>query len=441
MAKNHERWLVVQVAALGWDLVRRHADRVRAAGWSFHPAESVFPALTGPVQATLRTATPPSAHGLWSNGLHDRALAKTLFWEQSAALVSGPRVWADARAAGRRAGLLFFQQSLGESVDFTLSPKPVHRHHGGMIPDCLDRPSGLYARLCAEVGGLFPLHRYWGPMAGAGSTRWIVAATQAVMAADDLAPEILFAYVPHLDYDLQRHGPDSPQAVQALDETLVALSNLRMTARARGYRLWCFGDYAIAPVTRPPVFLNRLFREAGLMSAHAVRGRLYPDFYHSAAVAVCDHEIAPVYVRDPSRARAVRATVSDLPGVAEVRDVPGPGEGGGPARRPDFIAVAEEGSWFAYPWWASPREAPDYARHIDIHNKPGYDPCELFWGWPPPGVSTDPGRVRGTHGRAGPDRAVAVAIEGVEGERPVSLADLAVRLGSHLGFRGGGARP
>lgn len=403
--KKQTRWLVIQAAALGWDLLQRRAGRVSAAGLQCRRAEAVFPALTCTAQATLRTAADPEHHGLWANGFYDRAWAKTSLWEQSAALVSGPRIWDSARASGQKVGMMFFQQSLGESADLLLSPKPIHRHHGGMVMDCLDRPSGLYARLCAELGSGFPLHRYWGPMAGGASTRWICEAVRKVVSTPDLAPDVLFVYLPHLDYALQRHGPESPQALQALDELWAELSKLWTTAESQGYTVVCMGDYAIAPVTRSPVYPSLHLREKGLFETHAVRGRLYPDFFHSRAVAVCDHEVALIYGRDAGSLRVARRALESLAGVAELHEIRD-GNPRGP-RTPDLIAVAEEGGWFAYPWWTRRREAPDYASHIDIHNKPGYDPCELFWGWPPPGISMDPGRIRGTHGRAGPGRPIA----------------------------------
>lgn len=413
--EKSDRWLVVIAAALGWDLLQRRSGTPRPGGSlsasDFRRAESLFPALTCPFQSTLRTALPPSGHGVWLNGLYDRRLARPTFWEQHAGLSHGLRVWNDRRAGGARVALLFWQQSLGESADLVLSPRPVHRHHGGMIQDCLDRPAGVYAELCADLGGPFPLHRYWGPAAGAASSRWIADATRALMARKERAPDLLFTYLPHLDYDLQRYGPDSPQAIQALDETLSLLSNLWMDATARGYRVLITGDYSIAPVTRPPAFPLRALREAGLFETHAVRGRVYPDFFHSRAVALCDHELAAVYARDAESARAARDALERMDGFGGFAECPPPA--GRPAwsdQSPDFIVLAEPGSWCAYPWWDSAREAPDYAGHVDIHNKPGYDPCELFWGWPPGRISANPARVRGTHGRGGPGRDIAWAV-------------------------------
>ena len=426
---EHRRLLVADVAALGWDLVRE-APAARAFG--FRPAETVFPALTCTVQASFRTAAHPCFHDMPANGIYDRRLARPFFWEQSARLVYGRRIWDGLRERGGRVGLLFWQQSLGESADLVLSPRPVHKHHGGLIADCLSRPADLYARLCGELGRPFGLASYWGPFASHRSTEWIAGATSRLL-CDRGAPDLLLTYLPHLDYDLQRHGPASPAAGAALDRVLGWLSELRKTAAAQGWDWLFFGDYAMAPVTRPPVFPNRRLREAGLLQTRAVRGRLYPDFFHSDALALADHEIALVYARDEAAADRARRALEGCDGIAAVLDAEGQriaatDEEGGP----DLVLVAAEGAWFAYPWWDRPREAPDYARHIDIHNKPGYDPCELFAGFPPTRITDDPGRVRGTHGRAGPGRRIAWASSLAFDPAPDNLLDLSRAVSRHL---------
>ncbi len=401
--------LVVDTAALGWDLVH-DAGVTDLAGRTIQPLETVFPALTLPVQASFRTGVPPAAHGVPGNGFYDRRLARTFFWEQSASLIRGRRIWDDLRAAGGRAGLLFWQGSLGEEADVILTPKPVHKHHGGMIQHCYSRPEALYHHLCDAVGGAFNLGWYWGPLASGRASAWIADATAHLMARPE-APEVLLTYLPHLDYGLQRSGPDSQIAREAVREIFAVLQRLLRAAEAQGYAWAVFGDYAIAPVTLPPCFPNRILREAGLLQVNRVGRMAYPDFHASGALAVADHEIAFIHARGPGETAAARRALEACPLVAEVLDVPaqkacgaGGFEGG-----PDLLAVAAEGSWMAYPWWTDAREAPDYAAHVDIHNKPGYDPCELFMGFPPFRVSANPLRVRGTHGRAGAKRRVAWA--------------------------------
>ncbi len=402
------KWLVIQVAGLGWDLVQRR--RPPSGLPDFQRTESIFPALTCSVQGTLRTGRLPSEHGIVGNGYFCRALARPLFWEQSARLVEGPRIWEGLRARGGKVGVLFWQQSLGEAADLILSPRPIHKHHGGMIQDCYSQPEDLYARLCAEIGRPFNLMHYWGPLAGAKSSEWIARATEAVLRDPALSPDLLLTYLPHLDYDLQRHGPESQQAFQALEKTYTLLSNLWKAAAETGYEVVVFGDYAIEAVAGGPVFPNRALREAGLFKTRTVRGMLYPDFFASHAFAVVDHQIAQVQVSSAADVPRVHAVLSALPGVAAVLGAEEKRAAGlAHARAGELVLVAEKGFWLAYPWWMDKRSAPDYATHVDIHNKPGYDPCELFFGWPPMSVSLDATRIRGTHGRTGPGTSVAWA--------------------------------
>lgn len=402
------RLVIVQMAGLGWDLVRSAADLAERYGLTFQPMETVFPALTCPVQASFRTAAHPCVHGITANGLYARRLGRALFWEQSAAVVHGRRIWSRFRAAGRRVGLLFWQQSLGEEVDLLLSPWPVHRHHGGLIPHCHSVPLDLYAWLCAELGRPFPLHCYWGPHASLDSSQWIADAACAVMEDTERSPDLLLLYLPHLDYDLQRFGPDSLQARVALQEAMALVGKIWSTARDHDAEVILFGDYAIAPVTAAPVHLSLELRRHGLFQTRDVKGRLYADLYHSRVVALADHEIALIYARDDGDVRAVRRLLDNLNGIGLVLDPKTQRELNiDEMLGPNLIVVAEPGRWFAYPWWDRPREAPDFASHVDIHAKPGYDPCELLAGRWPGRISMDPLRIRGTHGRAGRERLVA----------------------------------
>ncbi|HUT32309.1 MAG TPA: alkaline phosphatase family protein [Planctomycetota bacterium] len=429
-----KRLLIVQVAGLGYEFFLRQNGGEMWEGLRFCPAASVLPALTCPVQASFRTAAPPAQHGMVFNGVWSRELRRPMFWEQSSALVAGPRIWDGLREAGRRVGLLFWQQSLGEDVDVLLSPAPIHKHHGGMIEDVYSRPPGLYGELIRRVGKAFKLMSYWGPLASAKSSQWIAAATSAVMGMPEVAPDLLLAYLPHPDYALLRHGPSSRQAARALAEAMALASFLRERAGQEGYELLVFGDYAFADVSRP-VYPNRLLRERGLMATRDVRGRLYPDFHTSRAFAVVDHEVAHVYIRDPADVPAVAEAFRQMEGVDGVltgealaaAGIAHPNSG-------EVVLVAAEGCWLAYPWWTERRERPDYATHVDIHSKPGFDPCELFFGWPPPfAISTDATRVKGSHGRVGKGREVAWAASFDLGTAPSDLIALARAVQSAMG--------
>lgn len=376
--------LVVDIAALGWD------PNWQPAGLEFHAADSIFPALTCPVQASFRTASAPSEHGMVASGLFFKELRKVLFWEQAASLVEGKRIWENFRARGRKVGMMFWQQSLGEAVDLVLSPAPIHKHSGGMIQDCYSLPRDLYPRLVGRVGRSFNLMNYWGPLASRKSSDWIMDATCAVMETE--SPDLLLSYIPHLDYDLQRHGPASPKAAQAREVLAGYLQRLRDEAKRLGYEFLFFGDYSIEAATGGAVFPNRRLREAGLFPVREIKGMMYADLFSARAFAMVDHQVAHVYTDEPA---AARKALEGLPGIAEIRD------GGAHRREGALILVAEPGHWFAYPWWSEGERAPDYATHVDIHNKPGFDPCELFFGWPPLSVSRDTRRVGGTHGRPG----------------------------------------
>jgi len=386
--------LVVQVAALGWDLAKDIPG--------FRAAEAFFPAVTCTAQAGFKTASLPREHGVVANGTRVEDLRKIMLWEQSAGLVNGERIWSRYRAGGRKVGMMFWQQSLGdEELDLVLSPAPIHKHSGGMIQDCYAKPDGLYERLSRQVGRPFNLMHYWGPLASRKSSAWITEATCALLRDAQFAPDLLFTYLPHLDYDLQRHGPDSPQARKALEFTVQCITRIKTEAQTQGYHWLFVGDYGIQPVSGA-VFPNRRLSEAGLLKTRAIKKMLYADLFATPAFAMVDHQIAHVYTRDARAMAAARDALAGLEGIERILDREDQVLCGlDHARSGDLVLIAEAGRWFAYPWWTEKKQAPDFATHVDIHNKPGYDPCELFFGWPPPSVSMDTTRVRGSHGRPG----------------------------------------
>lgn len=423
-----KKMLGIQVAALSYDTARD-----LELDLTFHAAKSVFPAVTCTVQATLRTAALPSAHGMVANGRYDPELRKVMFWEQSSALVDGARIWDDFRRAGGRVAMLFWQQSMGETVDVLLTPAPIHRHGGGMIQDCYGRPDSLYAELCRRLGRPFRLRHYWGPMASARVGDWIAEATAAVMSGGERSPHLCLTYLPSLDYDFQRFGPSHHRARRAVIRLRRQLETLLAAAARNGYEVTVFGDYAIAPCSGPAVFPNRILRDQGLMNTREVRGRLYPDLHTSRAFAMVDHEVAHIHVREATDAEPVRRLLEQADGIEAIwmpadrgcmgLDHPHAG---------DLIAVAQTGRWFAYPWWTYSRNAPDYATHVDIHNKPGFDPCELYFSLFPPGTGQDTRRIRGTHGRIDAGREIAVASTVDSLAAPGGLLELARGLNEWL---------
>lgn len=396
--------LVIQVAALGWDFLQKNINKLKL---NWQRAETVEPAVTCTVQASFKTATNACNHGMVANGFFFDEMHKPLFWEQNGNLVEGPRVWDNWQADGKKVGIMFWQQSLSSRPDLLISPAPIHKHHGGMIQDCYDLPRGLYGRLKKECGG-FNLMNYWGPMTSKKATEWIVKSTTQVMR--DEQPELLLTYLPHLDYELQKSGPDSKKSQKEFVQLERMLGELIAGCEENGYDYIVYGDYAIMNVDQP-ILPNRILRDHGHLGFRDIKGMLYPDYYNSDALAIADHQVAHIKLFDPTQKEKIMKLFKSVDGIAEVIDGRTSNEfGGGHRRSGDIILKAAPNAWFSYQWWHKKSEAPDYATHVDIHNKPGFDPCELFFGFPFPfATSTNNDLVKGSHGLGGPDYPIAWA--------------------------------
>lgn len=413
------RWLVIDVAGLGSEWLEANTvaapflQKLARRGWR-GAVKPAFPAVTCASQATFTTGAAPEEHGVVGNGWLDRRFARVSFWEQSDALVAGEKIWDRVHRAApdRRTAMLFWQNSIGSANDVILTPQPIHKHSGGMFQSCWSRPAGYYGELVRRLGP-FKLHWYWGPVTSIRGSAWIARATLAVL--DDFQPNLALTYLPHLDYGLQKWGPLDPRCAADLAQLDAVIAELCDGAAARGYEICLFADYTIHSVQNACT-PNRALRDAGLLTARTVGGLEYLDAWNSRALAVTDHQVAHVYLPRPAGASAdvavlaeARAVLESLPGVERVlsveeqRDLRVAHDNAG-----DLIAIAQKDAWFWYPWWHEDRLAPDYARHIDIHAKPGYDPMEMFmefWPrgeWRPrllPAVSFDVARIRGSHGR------------------------------------------
>lgn len=385
--------LVVDIAALGFELWKKLKNRKCWNMLKEYSVETVFPALTCPVQASFRTATSPSEHGICANGFFHREIRKTFFWEQSSALIAGNRIWDNFRLQGGRVGQLCWQNSIGNDSDLILSPAPIHKHHGGMIQDFYSRPAGLYNELCQQIGAKFNLFNYWGPFTSIKSSKWIVNAATKIIKSQ-IAPELFLVYIPHLDYDLQKFGTESQQVRNAFRELENVLEELFSCARDCGYELLVFGDYAINPVENV-IFPNKILREKSLFKCREVKGMLYPDLWTSKAFVLVDHQIAHIYLENHEDISKICEIFSRLEGISQIHKISALRK----STAGDIVLEASPGYWFAYQWWEKKSEAPDYASHVDIHNKPGYDPCELILSfWQPFSILMNPKKIRGSHG-------------------------------------------
>ncbi|MFF0459326.1 nucleotide pyrophosphatase/phosphodiesterase family protein [Streptomyces mexicanus] len=413
--------LVLDVVGLTPRLLRHmpHLAALAASG-SQAALDPVLPAVTCSVQSTFLTGTTPAEHGVVGNGWYFRDLGEVLLWRQHNRLVAGDKIWDAARRAhpGYTVANICWWYAMGADTDWTVTPRPVYHADGRKEPDCYTRPAALHDELTAKLG-TFPLFSYWGPGAGIASSRWITDATRHVLATRN--PDLTLAYLPHLDYDLQRYGPDDARSHRAAAELDAVLAPLLDDARAAGRTVVALSEYGITRADRP-VDINRALRRAGLLEVHAQDGMEYLDPTVSRAFAVADHQIAHVYVRRPEDLDAARAALEGLPGIDRLLD-----DAGKKAhhldhpRSGDLVAVAEPDAWFTYYYWLDDARAPDFARLVEIHRKPGYDPAELFMDPLDPYVKVraatalarkklglryrmavvplDPAPVRGSHGR------------------------------------------
>jgi predicted AlkP superfamily pyrophosphatase or phosphodiesterase len=329
----------------------------------------------------MLTGAWPDQHGIVANGWLFRETREVRFWQQSNALLQAEPVYATARRLaakqGRRLRIAkhFWWFNQGAEVDFSLTPKPHYGADGSKVFGIWGEPPEWAFRLERSLGK-FPFHTFWGPKAGLPCTQWIAAAAAEMLKAE--APDLSLVYLPHLDYDPQRFGPsrcDMPRLVRELDDACAPLLD---AAAALGARVWVVSEYGHVDVTHP-ILINRALREAGYLTVRRGPFGEQLETFHSRAFAVCDHQLAHVYVRDPSDLPRVADLLSSLPGVSRVLageersdlhlDHPRSGE---------LIALSAPDSWFAYPFWLDDLHAPDYTRTVDIHRKPGYDPCELL---------------------------------------------------------------
>lgn len=416
------RLLIINIAGLGSSSVgplTPHLAKLMADGGTKTPLQPPVPALTSTSQATVVTGTLPAEHGIVANGWYFRDLAQVLNWQRSARLVHGEPIWEAARArnSSLRCANLFWRYASHSSCDVNVIERPTYWADGRKSQDIYTEPGNLHDELFDRLGP-FPLFRFWGPAADITSTRWIVDATRYLLEQNRF--DLLLTYLPHLDYDHQRFGPDSPQGKRALKDLDTDAGRLIESARTHGADVAVVSDYAFEPVSRP-IYLNYALRQAGLIQVERAQNGELLEPGISAAFAVCDQQIAHVYIQNAANIARVKSLLSSVNGVDRVLDR---GEmaalGIDHPRSGELLAIAAPDCWFAYPYWLEDAHMPDFARCVAIHAKPGWDPVELFLA---PGlsgklhllkrvlqgklgirapfdvISTDTTLVRGSHGR------------------------------------------
>jgi predicted AlkP superfamily pyrophosphatase or phosphodiesterase len=395
--------IVVDIAGLEPGLISE--DRTPnicslSAKGEFARVRPVFPAVTCTSQASMLSGTYPRQHGIISNGLYDRQTHTVSFWEQSSSLVQAEKVWDIAKrgGSGRTTAVLFWQNTMYADADIVLTPRPLHMEDR-MIMWCYSRPPGLYEKISYEIGK-FDLSTYWGPLASNKSSEWIGKASELVL--ERQKPNILFTYIPHLDYIFQREGifpKNLKEEIRFVDNIVGNIMKKTIDLGIRDQTQFVIlSEYGFSDVTSD-IPINRVFREHGLLAVREIEGREYIDFEYSLAFAMVDHQVAHIYVRGTS-VQQVKRILDATEGIDTVLDEEGKKLMNiNHERSGDLIAISDKDRWFSYYWWFEEEKSPPFANRVDIHRKPGYDPSELFIDSKTNRIPLNGKMVKASHGR------------------------------------------
>lgn len=371
-----KRTVVLDVVGLTRSLIGEHTPNLRALLPGSVDIKTVTPAVTCAVQSTYLTGRMPSDHGIVGNGWYFRDMAEVLFWRQSNRLVQAEKIWQSARRRDPSftCANSFWWYNMATDVDWAVTPRPVYCSDGLKLPDCYSIPPELRNKYNREFGQ-FPLFQFWGPATSIASSEWIGKAAMDIEAT--FRPTLHLIYLPHLDYILQKEGPRGNIA-KDLKEIDDLCGRLIRFFRERGCRIVVLSEYGITRVHRP-IHPNRILRREGCLALKVDLNREYLDPGRCRAFAVADHQVAHIYVKDSGDVPAMKTLFEKVPGVERVLDGNGKKACGlDHARTGELVLIADSESWFTYYFWEDDGRAPDYARTVNIHAKPGYDPVELF---------------------------------------------------------------
>ncbi|MFL6503150.1 MAG: alkaline phosphatase family protein [Nitrososphaera sp.] len=361
--------------------------------------EPTFPAVTSSVQASILTGKFPKEHGIIANGLYDRSTYSVSFWEQPSSLVQTPRIWDTIKQrSDKKTAVLFWQNTMYANSDIVVTPRPIHLDDK-MVMWCYSKPQGYYEKLKERLGE-FNLASYWGPLASPNSSEWIANAAEYTMETE--RPNFLFVYIPHVDYSAQRFGKGSVQVNDDLKIADEIVGRLAQKATDIGIRnetqFVILSEYSFNDVDGA-IPLNLVLRDADLLSVRTIQEKEYLDFEYSKAFAMVDHQVSHIFIKDGYEKEA-RKALENAPGIDKVLDSRSKKEMAiGHERSGELIAISAKDKWFSYYWWHEDNRAPEFARKVDIHRKPGYDPVELFFDPKTKSIPLEPRMVKGSHGR------------------------------------------
>ncbi|WP_224483204.1 alkaline phosphatase family protein [Robertkochia aurantiaca] len=374
-----KKTVVIDVVGLCDKLIGEHtpfieAFRGRNRSCKIRP---VIPAVTCTAQATYLTGEWPSTHGVVGNGWFFKDEQEVRFWRQSNRLVQAPKIWDVMKKEDPAftCANLFWWYNMYSGADYSVTPRPNYLADGRKIPDVYSQPAELRDELQQRLG-TFPLFHFWGPKTSIKSSKWIAEASKYTEEKYD--PTLTLIYLPHLDYNLQRFGTHDAKIAADLAEIDAVVKDLVTFYESRGAGIVLLSEYGISDADHP-VHVNRVLREAGYLAIRRERGLELLDAGASEAFAVADHQICHVYVKDLRKIDKVKALLSGIQGVGSILDKNEQKELHlDHERSGDLVLLADDGSWFTYYYWHENEKAPDFARTVDIHKKPGYDPVEMF---------------------------------------------------------------
>jgi predicted AlkP superfamily pyrophosphatase or phosphodiesterase len=370
--------VVINVVGLSWRLLQYTPKLLQwAQQRQITTINPVLPAVTCTAQATYLTGTLPNEHGIVGNGWYFSSECEVKFWRQSNKLVQASKIWEIARVNNPNFSCanLFWWYNMYSSVNYSITPRPMYPADGRKLPDIYTQPSNWRFEIQKDLGQ-FPLFSFWGPNTSINSTRWIAESAKWVESKSN--PTLTLIYLPHLDYCLQKYGHDEKNISKDLQEIDNVCSDLIHFYEKHGAKIIILSEYGITNVSKP-IHINRVFRDKGLLKVREELGREILDAGTSKAFAVADHQLAHIYINDPEYTSVVKDLLSSIDGIAYILDDTGKKlHGLNHSRSGTLVAVADTNAWFTYYYWLNDNKAPDFARTVDIHRKPGYDPVELF---------------------------------------------------------------
>ncbi len=373
------RFAVINVVGLTTRLIGDQTPFIKRWLQANHlqTVKPVVPAVTCTAQSTYLTGKWPDKHGVVGNGWYFKEECEVKFWRQSNKLVQAPKIWEVARKLDSNftCANMFWWYNMQSSVDYSVTPRPNYLADGRKIPDIYTMPAALRDSLQTKLGQ-FPLFNFWGPNTSVKSSNWIADA--AIEVDKQHSPTLNLIYLPHLDYNLQRHGLDFEKINKDLNEIDEVVKRLVVYFEKKGIQVVLLSEYGITDVNNP-IHLNRTLRKGGYLAIREERGLELLDAGASQAFAIADHQVAHIHVKNKAEINNVRSIVRQLEGVEQVLDANEMSSLNMVHERSgDLLVIANKNSWFTYYYWLDEKKAPDFARIVDIHNKPGYDPVEML---------------------------------------------------------------